>query len=201
MNKEIKNLIILIVILNIEITICNNCYGQKKYGSFNEVIDAKKMKDGAIMLGGEMQEIKDGKISRTQYKMRMKNGAAVLLNDSVKMADGTVRMFGELECINMGGDTTTNRELMLKDCMVMRSGQVLIIKDWTIKPLQEDSVMEQTTITLNNGDKLRADGTLYFKGGAKRVLYQGKIEKRENIILQENEYIYFDGERFHFIAE
>ena len=57
-------------------------------------------------------------------------------------------------------------DTMKKDCAMMKDGKMMLVK-------HGDSIMMDSTVTLNNGAMVMTDGTIKMKDGTTKMLQEG----------------------------
>jgi len=74
--------------------------------------------------------------------------------------------------------------VMNQDCVMMKNGKMMMMKDGKTSPMMEDATMENGTKVMVDGTVVLKDATVMKMGEDDMVLMTGKMDKKEHLILK-----------------
>ncbi|HLX65182.1 MAG TPA: DUF6799 domain-containing protein [Planctomycetota bacterium] len=130
-------------------------------------------KDGYSFKGGKVVMVKDGKESPVTAEVTLRNGSRLTTDGFVILKDGKRERFQENRWIDMDGEyIVADAGTDDFDGYCLEDGKVYVMRDRTPTLVTVD-------VTLDNGSRISADGSIVLKDGTHNRLSEGQRILRE----------------------
>lgn len=138
--------------------------------------------DGVMMKDGQMMIIKNGELVPMKTDMKMASGLQVTTDGTVTPAVGQKFTLKDGDSLSMDGtlqksDDAMSMGGMKRECLMMKDGQMMVMKKGECKAMMEDVTLTDGTKVMKNGAVTKTDGqTIMLKDG-EMVSMNGEMMK------------------------